>query len=190
VIPWRCDDEGCEQQWHVTYYWIDGEGFVVDRYCDGDQEPCDESDLPSADEERKAWLAYARDVAETGADVLGHYNVRRVTKVNERWEFRWSPSIIGPILIEVRHAGRKYQPTKLPDHARNFFSIASDTIRAQITDFRGDNDGLRKLYKPWVWNVTHIRRQIPRNPETVARELKRAARRHLRLDPEQKQRDR
>lgn len=116
-IPWHCGESDCPAGWHMSNYWIDDSselGYTVDNYADGDHVDCEESDVPSHDEYEAAWRRYNKDVAETGADPLGQFNVKRTRP--ETWTVELHPkgeryemkSGLDPDKVE-------WHPTMVPD---------------------------------------------------------------------------
>lgn len=183
TIPWECGDRDCPVQWHLANYWIDDDsetGYSVDNYADGDHDLCEESDLPKCEEINKAWQEYYAYVAKTGCDPVGDFMIKRSIKKKERWEFRFSDSILGYVVQQARHAGKLVNPEQLPEHVRRYLNVP-DKGRAVLGDFESDKPAFQQLFpKFWKWNVQYIEHEIPRDKALVERELKTAARKAMR----------
>lgn len=183
TMPWSCGgDDGCTQLWHLRNYWCDTlapGGYTVDEYADGDHESIDEADLPSYEEVQAAWKEYFEYVLETGADPLGNFYVKHVIVRKERWQFRFKRAIVGAVLAEARHAGRRYNCRKLPKHVTEYLNLGAGWA-LRLQDFETHEaflaiEGLRFD----VWVTQHIEHKIDRSPAALARDLRRAARKAL-----------
>lgn len=178
---WTCGDKDCTAQWHVRNFWAYGDGtYSVDEYSDGDHEGCDIEDIPSPEEISASWREYAQHVAETGEDPLSNYYVRRHQTKQQSWSFCFGNSIVGPVLLRALHGRRRVLGLDLPFHIREFLNLHRDGRR--LLDFATWEDftaGAPDI-KPGKWVHYKIDYRQPRNPETIVRELRNAARRHLR----------
>jgi hypothetical protein len=77
-MPWQCGDSDCDAPgtWHKGTYWIDDTadtGYTHDEFTDGDHEEVEESDLPSAEDEIRAWAEYRLWALDNQADPLGEF---------------------------------------------------------------------------------------------------------------------
>lgn len=179
VMPFACGDDSCEQKWHKRSYWIYDDGkYSVDEYSDGDHDDADEEDLPTYEEVQDAWLEYYRYVAETGLDPIDEFIIKRVRVRQERWEFRFSPSIIGPVVREGRRAGKRYYPNQLPAHVVQYLNMATKGA-PRLQDFATSKDFEEAGLTFYFWTVHHVENRIPRDPAKVTQELKRAARKAI-----------
>lgn len=177
---WACGDKDCRAQWHQRNFWAYSDGtFSVDEYSDGDHETCDESDLPTGEEIDASWCEYAQHVAATGEDPLGNYFVRSARTERQAWAFRFGPSIVGPVLLQARRGRRIVPASELPGHVREYLGLHQDGKRMEgfgsWDEFAAALGGL----KPGRWHRDTLEHKAPRKPETIARELRAAARRHL-----------
>lgn len=177
---WTCGDKDCAAQWHQRNFWAYSDGtFSVDEYSDGDHETCDESDLPTSATIDASWREYAQHVAATGTDPLGNYYVRSERTERQAWAFRFSRSIVGPVLLQARRGRRVVPSSELPKHVRQYLGLHQDGKRLEgfsnWAEFAAAVDGV----KPGCWFRQEIEHKVPRKPETIARELRAAARRHL-----------
>ncbi len=127
VLPWRCDDRGCTEQWHKGTYWITLERFTLalggtpperkperytyDAYSDGDHEGVDPEDVPTLEAVEQAWREYHEDCAATGKDPLEEYIIPRYHERNVTWQVIFQVSVLGVVLQQVRRQGRgPWQP--------------------------------------------------------------------------------
>ena len=184
TVPRECGNKDCSIGWHLEHYWIyeDGTYSVCDE--DGDHDDCEEDDVPDADAEREAWARYAQFVVDTGTDPLHNYLIRHTVKRRERWTLQFSRSLVGIVLTGARR-GRRGQwlgPSGVPRHVMVFAGVTDERLAKEcgplITNLTPD-DAREHSSKSMRWSGL-IDAEIPRNPETVQRELRAAARRHLR----------
>ena len=177
---WACGDKDCRAQWHQRNFWAYRDGtFSVDEYGDGDHEDCDESDLPTCEEIDASWNEYAQHVAATGEDPLGNYFVRRARTDRQAWAFRFGPSTIGPVLIQARRGRNVVPASELPQHVREYLDLHQDGRRVQGFESWDDFAAALGGLKPGRWHRNTLEHRAPRNTETIARELRAAARRHI-----------
>lgn len=179
-VAWECGDRDCRVQWHKANYWTTEEGgYSVDNYSDGDHDDIDETDLPSMLVVDRSWREYAEYVARSGEDPLGEYMVKRSVKIRERWQFRFVNSIVGPKLLDARHAGQSYVPNNLlPEHVRSYLALDKNRRIADFADWKAFEEAVPGV-QPMRWTTIQIEHDRPRNPEAMSRELKRLARRQL-----------
>jgi hypothetical protein len=76
--PYQCGDNDCTSPgtWHKGTFWIDDSeptGYTYDEFSDGDHEPAEESDLPSAEKEVLAWATYRVWALDNQLDPLGEF---------------------------------------------------------------------------------------------------------------------
>lgn len=182
-MPNWCDS--CET-WHREHYWIydDGKYSVCDD--DGNHDDIAEEDLPSFAEQDNAWRDYSGWVISHGEDPLSEFYVKHSHKVRQRWQFRFSNSILGPILTEARRAGKRYWWNEVPEHVRQYLNLAPVTFnRGKLGDFATWDELIAaqpEIKQGVLWTV-HIEHDEPRAPAVMARELRTAARKHLRQNP-------
>ena len=175
-VPWRTDTG-----WAQATYW-GGDEFTVDRYTDGDHDDIEEADVPTADAVKQAWREYYQDVASTGADPLGVFaseawsTIKRV----ERWQFKFNNSIIGPVLVAARRAGRDYHGRDLPTHVQFWLTLAPNGLR--ITSMRtwAELEAAQPSVRRNVWFTVRLDGMARREERLVKRDVQRAARRALR----------
>jgi hypothetical protein len=176
---WTCGDKDCPAQWHQRNFWAYSDGsYSVDEYSDGDHEDCEESDIPSQAEIDASWREYAAHVAATEQDPLGNYYIRRERTERQSWAFQFNKSIIGPVLLRARRGRRDVPARELPQHVREFLGLDAQARRLEglsWDELEASNPGL----KAGRWARYTIEHRAPRKPETVARELRAAARRDL-----------
>ena len=177
-VAWECGDKDCKVQWHKSNYWIDTDGYTVDTYGDGDHESIEECDLPSMEEVDRSWRNYAAYVARTGTDPLQEYFVKHVVRVRERWHFRFNDSIVGPVLLGARRAGRSYSWRTLPDHVKRYLHIKDSPRIHDFESWQAFVDVVPRV-RPKTWLVFSIEHDWPRNPAIVSRDLRRLARRRI-----------
>jgi hypothetical protein len=176
---WACGDKSCAAQWHQRNFWAYSDGtYSVDEHSDGDHEDCDESDLPSHQEVDASWRDYAAHVAATGLDPLGNYYVSRSVGRREVWHFAFNKSIVGPVLLRAKRGRRVIPGHELPKHVRDYLGL--DALARCLTGLSWQElgDAMPGL-KAGRWTRHEIEHHAPRKPETIARELRAAARRHL-----------
>ena len=179
---WTCGDKDCAAQWHVRNFWVYDDGtYSVDEFSDGDHEGCDEADIPTPEEISASWREYALHVAETGRDPLDNYFVRTHRVREQHWSFCFGPSIVGPVLLRALHGRRRVLGLDLPFHVREYLNLHRDGRR--LLDFStGEEFAQGADVKPGKWTHHKITYRQPRAPETIAREKRAAARRHLKED--------
>jgi hypothetical protein len=185
-MPWCCGDKDCDVQWHQANYWgADEDGFYsVDSYADGDHEDCEASEVPSPDEETEGWAEYARHVLETAEDPLGNYMVSDRYKEWQRWQFWFEPSPGGTVVTRARRTGREYELTELHERVLSWLGIDKDTLPYVVGHpLVAAGMGAKELHEIGAtygtWSVLRVEMTIYRSDETVSRELRRLARRHL-----------
>ena len=188
TIPWRCNERDCGSHggWHRSNYWaFRGEEYSEDRYGDGDHEPCGYSDIPTVEECNIAEREYTEYVARTGMDPLGEFMVKETITRNERWQFKWQPTIAGPIVRWVRWGGTSRTPAYTPEYVQEYLQVLGSPWRSGgALVMQGlSSDKLKELgHKPHVWCTVSIPHTTPRKHSTVTRELRKMARKALRRD--------
>lgn len=179
TAPYLCDDKQCAYDWHMaTYHALDQGGYAVDTLTDGDFEDVTEqefeAELAAAPSRH---TAYAQWVLEHGADPLGEFTTPRTRKVRERWEFRWTKSLVGARCTLIRrNSGTPgtWRPPFAPVHVREYLGLnGANVIGSPVEDLP------RLGYPADRWNVIHIDCTVARSPITVSRELRKVARRYL-----------
>jgi len=184
-VAWQCGDKDCAQQWHKSAYWIypgkKRATYSVDNYSDGDHETIGARDLPATAEITKSWVAYSRFVLETGTDPLAEFFVKYETKTRERWEFKFSKSIVGPMLQQARRRGKQYTAPNLPSHVREYLNLrksGAPTLQDFKTAAEFEAAGLHFN----VWQAHSIDNKRPRDQAAIAKDLRRLARKHLKRE--------
>lgn len=191
---WSCGfEDGCKQGWHVANYWIDGRRYTMDKYSDGDHEPISKRDLPSPEAEHQSWIEYAKYVAETGLDPLGNYLIDRTTTRKERYIATFRQSIVGAALVKVVRGGKSLPIRSLPERVVEYLCVERPNQSAPWRFVGGEGDqwaalvaceGVRERVRKNAPREARIEFTIdhkePRPAATVERELRQAARRHLR----------
>lgn len=186
TVAWNCGEHDCPVGWHKSSYWLDDDGtYSVDSYSDGDHEDVDADDLPTAEQERAAWLDYSRDVAATGCDPLGEFNVPRTTKRKERYTAAFRKSILGAALVAVRRSNKVVPLRDLPQRVIDYIDAERLNGAAGNLRYRGGWDELVGLDCVTVYRGTArvtftLESEEPRPEAAVEADLRRAARRHLR----------
>ncbi len=177
-MPEYCTDHA-EPTWHLYHYWAYDDGTYSVCDVDGNHDPVEETDLPTAEEFDKAWRCYARWVVENGEDPLYQFNVKHATMVKERWWFRVNRSILGVVLTETKRGRHRYVHYELPVHVRQYLNLPPKSPK--LADFKdwADFATVRPDVKPLRWFSAEIEHQQPRNPKAVARDLRRLARRNI-----------
>jgi hypothetical protein len=187
TVAWACGDNDCSAGWHQSNYWVHDDGtYSVDRYCDGDSEPVDADEVPTAGEVCESWLEYSRHVAATGCDPLGEFRgIPRTTKRKERYTAAFRPSILGGLLVAVRRGGKVVPLRDLPQRVIDYLDCERQPGAAGNLVFR---DGWKaliglecvKLYRGTARVTFTLDHEEPRPEAAVEADLRRAARRHLR----------
>lgn len=200
-IPWQCHNrDGCEAEggWHLGTYWTADEGdesdggtsHTYDQFSDGDHEDVGADELPTDEEHDAAWRTYAESVLSAGRDPLNVYcRSNPVRLEQQRWQASYRPAITAPIggrLVLVRRGGRgpwrRATDPDVPNTVRFYFGADDDTGMVPA-DVWG---GIKPLVKPsrddseYRSSIDHIAVPVPRSAAQVEREVKAAARRHLR----------
>jgi hypothetical protein len=161
--------------WYLSTYWSHEDGFTVDRFTDGDHDEIAEEELPTMDEFERGWRDYYGHVASTGEDPLGQCLARATRR--ERWSFRFSNSILGPVLVAARRGRTPIDYRDLPAHVREYLTL--EGASRQITSlptwaaFREAVPGVR----PHQW--LHVTLDGPRPEAARRRETRAIARRAL-----------
>ena len=180
TVPHQCGDRSCSVQWHLTHYWAHSDGTFTECDTDGNHDDIDADDVPSPDTVSQAWLAYSQHVVSTGDDPLREFYVQRETVKREVWHFRIVPSILGACVTQARHGKRSdYDPRYLPAHVAEYLNLAVKANRLQDFPRWKLFEETFPDYKPGTWMRHVIEHKVPRKPETIARELRAAARKHL-----------
>lgn len=124
--PWACGERNCPVGWHLANYWIDTDngGYTVDRYGDGDHENIEAEDIPTAEEDTKAWSEYAQHVIEAGEDPLSEYTVSYYTLVIEHWRLEIHKSLSRPTIAIASRNNRRVALEELPQHVRDYMTVA------------------------------------------------------------------
>lgn len=183
---WNCGESDCQAKpwggWHKANYWIDGRGYTVDNYSDGDHEKVYKRDLPKYEEVEASWRDYSEWVLENGLDPLGEFCVKRERKVTERWSIKVRRSIMGIALVGLRR-GRKDVPftpkASIPAHVAEYCNLRADRKYPVLYDFQTAEDLAEVGIKLNRWHAFTIERRIPRPDATIAAELRRSAKKHL-----------
>jgi hypothetical protein len=191
---WSCDFcDGCKQGWHVANYWIDGRRYTVDRYSDGDHESISKRDLPTDAEVVLSWIDYAGYVAETGLDPLANFRVPATVTRKERYTATFRRSILGAVLVKVVRGGKSMPIRSLPERVAEYLCVERANEVAPWCFVGGEGDqwaalvaceGVRERATKVAGREARITftldHKVPRPAATVERELRQAARRHLR----------
>ena len=175
TVPYHCGEH-----WHLTHYWMYADGSFSECDTDGNHDDIDADDVPGAEDIAMAWREYAQHVVETGEDPLREYFVKRETVKRETWHFRIVPSILGACVTQARHGKRfDFDPRYLPPHVVAYLNLAVKSNALQDFPRWKLFEETFPDYKPGTWMRHAIEHRVPRNPETVTRELRAMARRHL-----------
>ena len=98
-LPDACHDKDCPHAFHIRHIWMYDDGTFSECDSDGNHDDIDADDVPSLEEYEAAWAEYARHVIATGDDCLGEYMVERTVTQKQRWQFKFSRSILGVVLV-------------------------------------------------------------------------------------------
>ena len=179
TIPWHCGDKNCSVQWHLRHFWTYDDGTYSECDSDGNHDDIDAEDIPSADDQRRAWREYSAHVAETGEDPLGEFTIKRHIVRRETWRFKIVPSILGAVVTQAQRARKFYWPRELPDHVRQYLNLRPGNHALQ--DFPTWQSFIETFpdHKPGKWFYATLEHKVPRKPEIVARELRAGARKAL-----------
>lgn len=180
-VAWCCGGKDCQVQWHQANYWSHADGtYTVDNYADGDHDEVEEADLPTPEEARQSWLDYARHVADTGKDPLHNYTVPRTFKQHERWAFHLASSLGGTVVfVKAKHAGHTISdPALLPDYIKSYLGV-KDAGNPRVLDGVTVQDCDRYGVALGKWHSDLIKREVPRSPDAIKKDLRAAARNHL-----------
>jgi hypothetical protein len=180
TVPHACGDKDCSVGWHLEHYWIYSDGTYSVCDADGNHDDCDADDAPSPDEVSRRWLDYSRHVAETGADPLAEFTVKRTVTRKESWRFDFGPSILGTVVNRAKRGRKTVDPRYLPEHVREYLTItkASHSSMESFPTWASFCETFPD-YKPGRWFSASIECKTERSAETVTRELRRAARAHI-----------
>jgi hypothetical protein len=174
-IPNWCDD--CET-WHQEFIWAYDDGSYSVCDSDGDHEPLEEADLPSQEEHDRLWREYRQWVLDRGEDPLGEFYVRHSTKVKERWQFKFTKTLLGPRLTDARRAGRTYPQAELPEHVRSFLALDAGGKLGDFATWEELTEVLPAV-KAGKWMTAQVEYDRPRSEAIIARELRKIARLNL-----------
>lgn len=135
TVPEPCGDNECRYRYHLAYYWMYDDGTYTVCDCDGDHTPCEETDVPTAEEELRRWRDYFVYVARTGLDPV-HEFVRPDTGKNPRvWQARVRGRD-GALLVtgfRRRSRGPWIAPRDVPAGVREYFGLDDGD---HLPDFR------------------------------------------------------
>lgn len=183
TVPTQCGEKDCSVGWHIEHYWAYPDGTYTVCDSDGNHDPCDAKDVPSADAAQKLWREYSAHVAATGDDPLSEFTIPRSVKRTAWYDFQATRSIVGPVFIVKPHKRGGYRrPTEMGQAFADFFACDSlDEIQesedVKITRRTKTGEALTL-----VRGRARVERTIPRSEHAVRRDLVRAARRHLRRE--------
>jgi hypothetical protein len=129
TIPYFCDD--CDT-WHLSHYWYyPDDGTYSECDSDGNHEDCDESDVPTAEQELQAWRDYYRYVAREGKDPVGQFSLPSSGKVSRRWQARvrnWIGAKTQGLKVSgVRRRGKGpwIDPKEAPSEVAEYISLTN-----------------------------------------------------------------
>ena len=182
--------------WRGTCFDVSaGEPYVFDWDCDTDgnwdYEPrCPLEEYTEAEQEaisleaNQAVREYLQYVLRTGEDPLSEFYVRRTRKVKERWTLRFARTLSGVVLAGARRGDEKFKsPKYIPDYVLQFAGVEPDLIK--------DPAGPRLMRVRWQWGDVKlardgrfpytIDRDVPRPAKVVKSELRKLARRALKV---------
>ena len=181
-LPEACGDRSCPVGWHIWHIWTHDDGSYSICDADGNHDDIDADDIPSADEHAAAWLDYSRHVAATGEDPLCEFYVARTRKRREAWRVQIGNSIVGPIAARFMRGRREVSRDNLPQHVVAYLNL--DAARRRLADFETwpDLAAAGVVMSRNGWHAFHLNVETPRRADIVARELKRAARKHIRRE--------
>jgi len=199
--PWNCGDSDCLFGWHKESFWHYEDGtWTVDRYTDGNHQKCEPEDVPTWEQEEAAWVRYAEDVAETGEDPLSVFTVERTYKRTARWEFQYTPSILGMILVSARKGDRgpSVKTGHLPETVRDCSGAGEEAQgRYVFLGWEGPDGKINKSRDGLLLAIVHdddarltsearglrftypIERTVYRKETAITRDLKAAAKRYI-----------
>lgn len=179
-LPESCGERSCQVGWHIRHIWAYADGSYSSCDADGNHYDMDPDDVPSAAEHAAAWLEYSRHVAETGTDPLHEFLVSRVSRRREAWSVRIVNSITGPRVSNIRRGNREIERDNLPAHVVSYLNL--DATRRRLQDFAtwAELQAAGVVVSRTGWHKFSLDVDVPRRADIVARELKRAARKHIR----------
>lgn len=181
TIPEECGNRACRAQWHLRHIWKYDDGTFSECDSDGNHDALDAADIPSYNEVCRAWLEYSKYVVQTGEDPLHEFRVARDVTRREAWRVKIAPSICRPVILYGQRAGRFFWARELPEHVRNYFNLNGRHMLADFSTWQEFVEAFPK-YKPGTWFCVTVERKVPRRRETIVRELRRAAKAHLRAN--------
>lgn len=179
-LPEACGERDCAVGWHIRHIWVYADGTYSQCDADGNHDDIDADDVPSVEEHAAAWLEYSRHVAATGEDPLCEFYVARTRKRREAWRVQIVNSIVGPIAARFTRGRRDVPRDSLPEHIVGYLNL--DSARRRLRDFAAwpDLEAAGVALSRNGWHAFHLDVDTPRRADLVARELKRAARKHIR----------
>ena len=121
--PEHCGENNCPVGWRLYHVWSAKRGYTV-ADSDGDHEPLSRRDYNELWAQNDAmWLEYAKDVLETGNDVLDNYLACPTVPAKETWTVEFRESVIGLIIEVKRGRNGKWIPAgDAPEHVREYLN--------------------------------------------------------------------
>jgi hypothetical protein len=174
---WTYWDDGTDEDDQPEYFLSTGMGEVAD-------EPVALDDLPTSEEEQQSWAEYARYVMDTGDDPLSNYNVDRTVTYEEAWQAHYerTPDNLAQLTGAMRLDNARWlAPDDLPADIKLYFDPAGLTFaefaqRVNETDNSAGGAVVRDVLRVVALKA---KRSLPVPEETVAQQLREAARQHL-----------
>jgi hypothetical protein len=192
TVPEFCGESDCPVGVHLAHYWCYDDGTYTVCDSDGNHEGCEESDVPSFDQQTAAWAEYYQHVADTGSDPLNEISsVRETLKRRERYTARFRNSILGAVLVQVKRGRSEVNLRQLPERVAEYLCVKRTNAMSPWVFSEGRFADLLKLdgvkaprrlksQMPTASVRFIVEHEVPRNAHTVAAELRRAARRLIR----------
>jgi hypothetical protein len=184
TMPEACGEKDCPVGWHLAHYWAYDDGTYSVCDSDGNHDDCDESEVPTCEQQEAAWLDYSRHVAATGSDPLGEFKVPRVTKRKERYTAAFRLSILGAALVAVRRGGKVVPLRDLPQRVADYLCVERLNGAAGNLRFTDGWQSLLaipevKMHRGTARVTFTLDHEEPRPEAAVEADLRKAARRHL-----------
>ena len=193
----ECDCCTGDARWSRAFYAMDeaeAEAWLVGD-TDGNWDSCEEA--PGSEEIAASWDRYAEYVAETGSDPLGDYYVSRKYKRREVWVALYVQTLAAGrpdgccVGVIERRAGERPPADVLAyflagAQVQSGRELRHAEIGWEYVSGLTPSEGLGIISVTRPNNLTvrvraAIERTVPRKPSAIARDLRQAAKRRLRM---------
>jgi hypothetical protein len=187
-IPWSCGERSCPVGWHLANYWINEDGYSVDRYGDGDHEDIEHDDVPAHAEYVQAWGSYYEHIAKTLQDPLFDLQVKTKVATNCLWRLQLQKSIGGVVICLASRNRRRVSLSTLPQEVLDYMHATCGPMNRVVTSLSWDElvacpEVTPSKRFPSICAVAEFRLSIsrPRSAKSVQRDLKVEALRRLKM---------